>query len=488
MSVTRRRLLAGLMASAAAPLYAEAPVVSPLPRRRGDGGETRTEPVSPARLIEAAGLGGAVGFVVADAETGEVIEAHDGDRTLPPASVLKTVTAAFALDRLGPEKRFETRILATGDIGSDGVLNGDLILAGGGDPVLDTDMLGDLAAKVVAAGVRGVHGRFVIWDGALPRLQRIDAEQPEFVGYNPALGGLNLNFNRVHFEWRRAGADWRLTMDARAERFVPKVHMARISVERRNRPLFTYRADGDGDVRTVASGALGKGGSRWLPVRHPAHYAGDVFRALIAAHGIELAEPVYEPVPPDARLIARHHSAPLDRILEDMLKYSTNLTAEVAGLTASQAATLRGSALVMQEWMRLHHGIAAQFADHSGLGGDLRLSTAGMVRLLVQAGGGMLPGMLKDYGMRDEAGKVIRGHPVEVRAKTGTLNFVSTLAGYVMPPGGRRLAFAIFCGDVERRAALPRSQREQPEGGFAWKKRARKLQSQLIARWAVLHA
>jgi D-alanyl-D-alanine carboxypeptidase/D-alanyl-D-alanine-endopeptidase (penicillin-binding protein 4) len=87
----------------------------------------------------------------------------------------------------------------------------------------------------------------------------------------------------------------------------------------------------------------------------------------------------------------------------------------------------------------------------------------------------------------------MKGFPIEdmpnapVQAKTGTLNFVNALTGYVDAPDGTELAFAIFCADVERRDALPMSQRERPEGGRSYAGRARHLQRELIERWAILY-
>lgn len=83
--------------------------------------------------MEDAGLGGHSSFVVADAVTGEVLESFSALRAHPPASVTKAVTALYALEMLGPQFRFETRLLGTGPI-ENGVLKGDLILAGGGRP------------------------------------------------------------------------------------------------------------------------------------------------------------------------------------------------------------------------------------------------------------------------------------------------------------------------------------------------------------------
>ena len=86
--------------------------------------------------------------------------------------------------------------------------------------------------------------------------------------------------------------------------------------------------------------------------------------------------------------------------------------------------------------------------------------------------------------MKDDKGNLIEGSKVKVLAKSGTLNFVSALAGHIVPPAGKELVFAIFTGDPERRDAVPVALREEPEGSQAWTRRARRLQGQLINRWA----
>lgn len=488
----RRAFLAGLLASGALPAWAEgagalAPATSPFPRRRGDGGAVSTRPASAEALIRAADLGGMTGFVVADAASGAVLEAGAADEVLPPASVAKAVTAMFVLDRVGAAHRYATRIMATGPV-SGGKVQGDLILVGGGDPVLDTDHLAAMAVALAAKGVTGVTGRFLVHASALPNLPLIDADQPEFVGYNPALSGLNLNFNRVHFEWRRAQQGWAVTMDARSATHVPPVRMARMEIVRREAPLFTYERGAGEDRWTVASAALGKGGARWMPVRHPQAYAAEVFQTLARAQGITLPAAQDVPILPAASLMVEHLSDPMAPILADMLKFSTNLTAEVVGLTASGQGDLAASATAMGDWARERMGIAARFVDHSGLGGASRISAGDMVRALVASHGTALPGLLKEVGIRDEKGKEIKDHPARVFAKTGTLNFVSGLAGYLRAPSGRDLAFAIFSADVPRREALAPAERERPAGGDAWAKRARILQGRLLDRWSKIHA
>lgn len=87
-------------------------------------------------------IAGTLAYAVLDPATGEVLAQRAADLSLPPASTLKTVTALYALDRLGEGHRFGTRVIRSGNM---------LILAGGGDPVLDTDALGELAARVAEA-------------------------------------------------------------------------------------------------------------------------------------------------------------------------------------------------------------------------------------------------------------------------------------------------------------------------------------------------
>lgn len=501
MVITRRLILAGLLVGTAQAALAETIASSPRPRPRptpaGSAPASSAAASAPAtasdreveELIAAAKLGGAVSFVLADAKTGAILVAREPDLRLPPASVAKAVTALYALDRLGQKYRFVTRVLATGPVEA-GTVQGDLILVGGGDPTLQTDQLGDLVALLARTGVKGVTGRFLYWDGALPTVRGIAKDQPDHVGYNAALSGLNLNFNRVHFEWKRAGADWTVAVDARGDRFVPAVSCVEVAIVAREAPLFTYDF-GSVERWTVASGALGKGGSRWLPVRDTGAYVAEVFRTLARAQGIRLDPAERSAAQPKGTELARVESEALPELLRDMLLYSTNVTAECVGLTASGAGGLEASARAMSDWVQTTFGVTMDLHDHSGLGGASRVTAAGMVKLLVAAereGRGLKP-ILRDVGMKDDAGTVIEGHAVKVLAKTGTLNFVSGLAGHIIPPatsknGGRELVFAIFTGDPERRDAVPVEQREEPEGAKAWTKRARRLMGQLVSRWA----
>ncbi len=492
MNLSRRMILSGLLASAAVPAWAEAPERSIRPLARASDLSKQPKQVKRAiksaeDMVAEARLGGKVSFAVADARTGELLETGSPLLGQPPASTAKALTSLYALETLGPQYRFTTRLVATGPV-TNGRIDGDLVLVGGGDPTLDTNALAEMAADLKKAGVREISGKFRVWAGAMPYVRALEPAQPDHLSYNPSLSGLNLNYNRVHFEWKQTGSDYSVTMDARAGRYRPDVTVARMSVVDRSLPVYTY-ADANGrDEWTVARSALGSGGARWLPVRRPDLYAGEVLQTLARSQGIILGDSVEIATSDQGTELVTRKSAPLPDVLRDMLKYSTNLTAELVGLTTSAQAggSLRGlidSAAHMNGWLkRTGDAGSARLVDHSGLSGESRISAADMVSMLVKAPQrDMLRGLMKSYPLEDRP-------DVVVQAKTGTLNFVSALVGYVSSPGSPDLAFAIFCADPPRRDALSEAEMESPDGGKAWLQRARRLQRQLLARWSSIHA
>src|SRR5690554_667817 len=162
--LSRRFFLTGALAGLAGAAHAGAPIASLRPQLRP---ERLGLPPDAAALIEAARLDGMVGYAVVDRSTGQVLDARNGTLGFPPASVTKAITALYALEVLGPTYRFRTQLLATGPV-QNGVIQGDLVLVGGGDPLLDTDALAGMAANLKAAGVQGVTGDFCVYGGALP--------------------------------------------------------------------------------------------------------------------------------------------------------------------------------------------------------------------------------------------------------------------------------------------------------------------------------
>ncbi len=468
------------------------PAASLRPVGRGAEHAKRAVPGA-GRIVDSAKLDGRVTYAVANVRTGARLEGREAKIGTPPASVAKAITALYALQTLGPNHRFVTRMIATGTV-SGGVVQGDLILLGGGDPTLDTNALAGLAKSLKDKGIREVRGDFKVAQGALPFVKTIDTDQPDHVGYSPAVSGVALNYNRVHFEWKRAGTGYGVTMDARSDRYRPDVYMARMQIVNRNLPVYTYKDGGRVDEWTVAQGALGNGGARWLPVRKPALYAGDVFQTLARANGIVLKNPkVVDRAQAGTTLVA-HQSDDLRTILRAMLRFSTNVTAEMVGMAASvkrnsRVNSLRASANEMNRWSNATLGTKSmKLVDHSGLGGSSKVTADDMVQVLIKAHqNAVLRPILKPVAMRDANGGIVKNHPLKVDAKTGTLNFVSGLGGYMTARDGTVLAFAIFAADEATRSRLSKANRESPPGARSWNRRAKTMQQKLIERWGALY-
>jgi len=440
-------------------------------------------------IAEAAGLSGTKSIVVMDALTGEVLESYKGSKPMPPASVAKVGTTLYALSALGAAATFKTRLIATGSIES-GVLNGDLILEGAGDPGLDTDGLGSLAEQLKVRGVKAVRGKFYVYAGALPYQRQIDPEQPDYVGYNPTIHGINLNYNRVYFQWKRGAAGYILSLLAQARKYAPEVLSVKIALGNRNFPVFTYRSVNGLDHWSVAKSALGKSGSRWLPVRQPADYAGEVFRSVAAYNGVRMPKHEVTEQSVTGTEVAAWESRDIQATVKSMIKYSTNITAETLGMNATikrgeTAGTLRQSAKVMNKWLEAQYGVrGAKFVDHSGLGSDSRISGHEIARLLVNAKwDGPLRPLMKEITLRNSKGKKSPISGTKMVVKTGTLNFASALAGYVTCPNGRKLVFAVFTADLKERAKIAKKDRERPPGTRRWVRNSRAMQHQLVRHW-----
>lgn len=427
-------------------------------------------PIAPPPLLDdllsGQGFSGQVGCL-ALAGDGRVLAAQSQDQAFAPASTLKIVTALFALDRLGAGHRFATRVLRKGDT---------LILAGGGDPVLDSDGLAVLAARLAALRPNGVR-RLLVWDGALPHLPQIAPGQPEYLAYNPAVSGIMLNFNRVELSWH-CQSSCRFELQASAQRHRPKAWT--VSAGLGGGPISHHQTP-QGEHWSLPRRMLGQQGRRWLPVRQPALYAGDVFQTLCRAQGLGLPRPEVVRELPEGDELARVDSLPLSDILRDMLAYSTNLTAEAVGLAASGAPDLAASGRAMQDWAAGQGAQGLVCADHSGLSAQSRVTARAMVALLAGAGRRQgLAGVLKSGAVWPKAASGWAG--AGLLAKTGTLNFVSNLAGYVQA-GGDVAVFAIFCTDTLRHRES--SGRDLPDGVLRWTGAAKAMQQKMVDSWAM---
>ncbi|MEO0428693.1 MAG: D-alanyl-D-alanine carboxypeptidase/D-alanyl-D-alanine-endopeptidase [Pseudomonadota bacterium] len=534
MRIARRlcatMLFAGAVIAPGTPAEAEAPFAlapetvarQPAPRPA----EIPPPPPATHDLARRARVSGQIGWMVADIDTGEVIDAAGAHHPFAPASVAKLPTAAFALEQLGGGHRFETRLVARGEIAA-GVLRGDLVLEGGGDPELDTDALAPLASAIAGAGITRVEGFLRPEIGGWAETPAIMAEQPEDAPYNPAVSRLSLNFNRVRLEWPRRAKAKDVKVMAHATHLRPLTDAVRVATGSSLPAPLVHSFAEDHERWDIVAAALRRKGARWLPVRRPAAYTARVFAGLATTKGVEITGGALSPATsahpagaaegetavaslvtigdgnaaelPSGKLIARHESRPLADILREMLRYSTNITAELCGMAASGPVAAEGlerSADALNAWAAARAGFPQgdagfRLANHSGLSLASRVSPARMVQLLQAVALKPAPAETVDERLPGGVAQLLRPHNIAARnvpfdyagtavaAKTGTMHFVRGLSGYVTTPKGRRLAFAVFANDLPRRA-------QGEYGARSWANRARNLERTLIREWVLM--
>jgi D-alanyl-D-alanine carboxypeptidase/D-alanyl-D-alanine-endopeptidase (penicillin-binding protein 4) len=462
-------------------------------------GGVRPPPPDP---LEALGPGAQIAYVVADAESGAVTAARLPDRPMIPASTAKVPTMVAALELLGPDFRFHTRILATGAPDKDGILSGDLILAGGGDPLLTPQDLFGLAVRLRDLGLKRVGGRFLYDDSLLPALPAINPDQPAEARYNPGIGALSVDFNRWRLVWR-PGAEPGTRELTRlppldANKAVPgglPTGAGRPVVWQQSEWRLGADAPADGD--------------RFLPGKSPGLAAAQLFRRLAGQAGLDLPAPQPGRAASESRLVADIAGLPLAEIARLGLEHSNNLVSELTGLTAARLLagrpdTLAASSAALGRWLRAAIDRTMPGTDwtgwrlpnHSGLSRLARVTPAQMAAVLRYAyhqryGGWPFVSYLPTAGFR----KAFRDRFLtedasgRIWAKTGTMHYAKGLVGYLMTEDGRTKVFALYIADAEKRAGYDsldpttRDTPEQQERALAWIDAAEQAEQAIVLEW-----
>lgn len=410
------------------------------------------------------------GYLVVDAETGDVLESRNPDQAFPPASTAKLPTMIAALGILGPTYRFTTQLLARGTL-KRGTLDGDLILTGDGDPLLTAGDLRALAVRMKDIGIERVNGRF-LYASALPIFAEVETLQPETAPYNQGVGGLNLEFNRV----LQTKAPAPFTTPPEATDLVPEP---------------------GSEAANIAE----------LPIRAPGRYTALILHRFATAEGIELPKPEGGTPPAGAISLAQIRSQPLIEIARAGLEYSNNMVAEVTGLAASRALgsgaeTLRQSADTLSIWLEREapdlKTFATALANHSGLSTESRTTPRQMTTILSYAlkhrlDGWRFDSLLTPGGTRDTLRGRFRAPASALRvwAKSGTMRYIKGLAGYLDSHSGRRLIFALFVHNPVLRAGLEADPDRYGEvarrASSDWRKRTDMFEEALVTRWLQAH-
>lgn len=420
-------------------------------------------------------------------DTGETVYTFDADKLFVPASNMKLLSTALALMQLGPDYRWRTSVYAAGRPDATGRVAGDLVLYGRGDPSISSRFskhdpfarVEELASRVAASGVRRVAGRLV-------------ADESYFRG------------ERFGEGWEWDDLQWRSGAEVSALSINDNVVGLRVAPGRRpGDPCGISVSPPTGHVRVLnRTKTVGRGGIRFIgvyraqasnvvevwgtlpvdeevfevpvAVHDPAALFGEVFRAALARHAVEVEGPVVtvdwrereqRPFDPATAVeLAWVEGEPLSAVVRATNKDSQNLYAElllrtvgrVKGDPAAQSDHA-GSALLLE---LLRAAGADPFpivaVDGSGLSKNDLVTPSALVRLVTYMRLQRVWGVYADSLPVAAVDGTLRGRfkdspaVARVRAKTGTLANAAALTGFLTTKSGRELAFAVLVNNQPR--------------------------------------
>ncbi|GAA0608037.1 D-alanyl-D-alanine carboxypeptidase/D-alanyl-D-alanine-endopeptidase [Virgibacillus siamensis] len=418
--------------------------------------------------------GTTTGISIRNADSGNILFQHAGDKRLHPASNMKLLTGAAAFATLGPDYRFTTEVLTDGKIRGK-TLQGNLYLKGKGDPTLMKEDLDQFAKELKEKGIRNIHGNLVAddsWYDAVRLSQDLNwSDEPFYTGAQ--VSALSLSPNEDYdagtvivevYPASEAGEGPKVKVTPETD-YVTIVNKAKTVSADGSKDISIKREHGSNDI--VVKGTIPLDGSRsrsWVSVWEPTGYALDVFKKSLQEHGIKLVgnSKVKRGVTPeDATLLTSRKSMPLKDLYIPFMKLSNNghaeiLTKEMGKIVKNEGSWDKGLQVIEETVATFGVNVdTLRLRDGSGMSHKNMIPANEISQLLYAIQDERwFPAFKKSLpvaGMSERfVGGTLRYRMTEepakgnVTAKTGSLTGMSTLSGYVTTKDGQKLIFSIL--------------------------------------------
>ncbi|WP_438825733.1 D-alanyl-D-alanine carboxypeptidase/D-alanyl-D-alanine endopeptidase [Peribacillus frigoritolerans] len=424
-------------------------------------------------LEQSPGLAGALtGISIRSAETGEMIYERESQTRLRPASNLKLLTAAAALETLGEDHTFQTELYIKGvQVGH--VLQGNVYLKGKGDPTLLEKDFDELAASLKQRQVKFVHGDLIgddsWYDDVRYSQDLVWGDEQEY--YGAAVSALTASPNEDYdtgtiivelAPGEKAGK--RATVKLEPENdHVKVINKTKTVSADANNKIEIERSHGT-QVITV-TGTIPEDAEvtkEWVSVEDPTEYALSLFEKSMKEHGIKvLGKRKKGKTPVGAQMIATHQSMQLSQLLIPFMKLSNNSHAEVLVKEMGKEADGEGSwkdGLKVARNQLKSMGLDMQtimMRDGSGIS-QVNMIPANEITKLLYAiqEKTWFPAYLNALPIAGNENRMVGGTlrkrmkgtlaAGNVRAKTGTISGTSSLSGYVTTKRGEKIIFSII--------------------------------------------
>lgn len=402
---------------------------------------------------------------------------HNPTKAMNPASVMKVVTTYAALEALTPAYRWKTEVYKNGPV-TQGVLDGDLIIKGYGDPALNNAELWRLLQQVQQQGIRHIKGNLVLDASVyMPEVsQRPILDNEPWRAYNVNPYALLVNGGHTSFRLGISKEGTRHVANVSQEFELPQVKVVNaMQVSKgpcgdwRSALRYAVTAAPEGATVTFSGTLPEECEERYLElsVLSQHQYAFNTFKKLWTQLGGRWdGQGVAAVLPASASLVTTWWSAPLDVVVRDINKWSNNVMARQLMLTVGMEAGLAPvdenmSALALKEVLR-KRGLSFPelvLENGSGLSRNERISAEHLAQLLVTAY--QRPAMpvfmasLPMLGLDGTIKKRLSESSSQGMAylKTGSLEGVSSIAGYVQDMQGKRYVLVMLVNHANAAAA-----------------------------------
>jgi serine-type D-Ala-D-Ala carboxypeptidase/endopeptidase (penicillin-binding protein 4) len=417
------------------------------------------------RELSAPAIRGAhLGFYAIDTNRGTVLYARAPDEAFVPASTLKLITGSVALERLGRDFRFHTSVLA--NVTQPDTIEGDIVLRGGGDPLLRASDLDAAAAQIAMHGITTIHGGVAIDDAAFDQVPYAPGWMMEDVPYDfsAIVSGVMLEEGTVTLHVAATSIGAPATIGVTPLTNAVTLENATTTGNAGSAETLDVQRDGAA-VRVVGSIPAGKQSTLVAAVPDPIAYAGDVFARALAAHGVTFDPPfvaahAVTSEPAGATVLWTHDSEPLAQLLQWFWFRSDNLVGEALlktlGVGARGTPGTSANGIALETSYLRNVGIDAAsvaIVDGSGLSRYDACTPRADVALLQSdwksADREAFLDALPVAGVRGSLRATFVGTPAEGRvyAKSGSMTHVWNLAGYVMTRRHGPVTFALLSDD-----------------------------------------
>lgn len=404
-----------------------------------------------------------LGVYIGNGEERALLEVHS-KKMMIPASVTKILTAGAVLHYFPPGTKFKTQLLSDAKI-EGSTLKGSLYLKGGGDPSFVSETLWVLVNNFVRSGIKKIEGDLVI-DDTLFDKQRFDTSRQNTRvdrAYDAPTGAMSFNWNSVNIYVRpgkKAGDKAEVFLDPEND-YLRLSNKVKTVAGKKNEVSADRKDDeGDGDLVSV-SGSIGTDSNEiviYKNIFNPDLWSGYNLKSFLSQRGITVKGKIRAAATPEsATLLAEVDSKPVEQILADMNKFSNNYVAEMLakqlGSLRSKPGSIAGGMEAIREYLKAIGVPKEEFAvtNPSGFTRDNRLSANGLWRVLksIQTQFRFSPEFISSLPIAGVDGTLKRrmkdtDAERAVRAKTGLLNGVVTLAGYAGRKDGKVVPFVFL--------------------------------------------